>query len=142
MLPEGYVVTSKKDREKDRKARELAEADEETLEEKIEKERAALPSEGLTPVTKESFFAWKARRAEEKQKALEDKMRENETNKAMGRAVKKAHKGVMSGRALFTFNPDLFKDADNVADTKEEAKVDNTLFAAEEANAEEEVDFD
>ena len=69
-------------------------------------------------------------------------MRENETNKAMGRAVKKAHKGVMSGRALFTFNPDLFKDADNVADTKEEAKVDNTLFAAEEANAEEEVDFD
>ena len=141
MLPEGYVVTSKKDREKDRQAREAAEADEETLEEKIEKERAALPSEGLTPVTKESFFAWKARRAEEKQKALEDKMRENETNKAIGRATKKAHKGVMSGRALFTFNPDLFKDADNVAEA-EEAKVDNTLFAAEEANAEEEVDFD
>lgn len=37
-----------------------------TLEEKIEEERAALPSEGLTPVTKESFFAWKARRAEKK----------------------------------------------------------------------------
>ena len=72
MLPEGYVVTSKKDREKDRKARELAEADEETLEEKIEKERAALPNEGLTPVTAESFKAWKIRRAEQKQKALED----------------------------------------------------------------------
>ena len=72
MLPEGYVVTSKKDREKERKAREMAEDDEETLVEKIEKERAALPSEGLTPVTKESFFAWKARRAEQKQKALED----------------------------------------------------------------------
>lgn len=66
MLPEGYVVTSKKEREKEKKAREAAEADEETLEEKIEKERAALPSKGLTPVTKESFFAWKARRAEQK----------------------------------------------------------------------------
>ena len=64
MLPEGYIVQSKKDREKDRKARELAENDDETLEEKIEKERAELPSEGLTPVTKESFFAWKVRRAE------------------------------------------------------------------------------
>ena len=141
MLPEGYVVTSKKDREKDRKAREEAEADQETLEDKIEKERAALPSEGLTPVTKESFFAWKEKRAAEKQKALEDKMREAETNKAIGRASKKAHKGVMSGRALFTFNPDLFKDKD--ADiAAEEAKVDSNLFAAEEANAEEEVDFD
>ena len=67
-------------------------------------------------------------------------MRENETNKAIGRATKKAHKGVMNGRALFTFNPDLFKDADAVAEV-EEAKVDNTLFEAEEAN-EEEVDFD
>ena len=132
MLPEGYVVTSKKEREKDRKARELAEADEETLEEKIEKERAALPSEGLTPVTKESFFAWKARRAEQKQKALEDQMKADEIKAAQGRATKKASKGVMSGRALFTYNPDLFKDADNVADT-EEAKVDNSLFAAEEA---------
>ena len=31
--------------------------------EKIEEERAALKSDGLTPVTKESFFAWKERRA-------------------------------------------------------------------------------
>ena len=37
--------------------------DQTTLEEKIELERAALPSEGLTPITKESFFAWKAKRA-------------------------------------------------------------------------------
>ena len=43
-----------------------------TMEEKIEEERAALPSEGLTPVTKESFFAWKAKRAEKKQKEIED----------------------------------------------------------------------
>ena len=37
--------------------------DQQTIEEKIEEERAALPSEGLTPVTKENFFAWKERRA-------------------------------------------------------------------------------
>ena len=34
------------------------------MEEEIEEERAALKSDGLTPVTKESFFAWKKRRAE------------------------------------------------------------------------------
>lgn len=39
------------------------ELDTATLEEKIEEERAALPAEGLTPVTKESFFKWKADRA-------------------------------------------------------------------------------
>ena len=46
-----------------------------TLEEKIEAERAALPAEGLTPVTKESFFAWKARRAEQKQKDIENQVK-------------------------------------------------------------------
>lgn len=66
-LPEGYVITSKKDR--DRMKKEAAEraADETTIEEKIEEERAALKYEGLTPVTKESFFAWKERRAAAKQ---------------------------------------------------------------------------
>lgn len=38
--------------------------DAKTLEEIIEEERAALPADGLTPVTKESFFAWKKKRAE------------------------------------------------------------------------------
>ena len=37
-----------------------------TLEEKIEQERVALPSEGLIPVTLESFMKWKADRAERK----------------------------------------------------------------------------
>ena len=37
-----------------------------TLEEKIEEERAKLPAEGGTPVTKESFLDWKKRRAEKK----------------------------------------------------------------------------
>ena len=61
-LPEGYVVVSKKEREANRKEAEAAAADETTIEEKIEEERAALSTDGLTPVTKESFFAWKERR--------------------------------------------------------------------------------
>ena len=141
MLPEGYVVTSKKDREKDRKAREMADDDQETLEEKIEAERAALPSEGLTPVTKESFFAWKEKRAKEKQAALEAQMKESEIKAAQGRATKKAHKGVMNGRALFTFNPELFKEAE-VEETKEAAQVDENLFAGEAGENVDEVDFD
>lgn len=61
-LPEGYVVTSKKDREKNRKEAEAAAMDETTIEEKIEAERNALKADDLTPVTKESFFAWKEKR--------------------------------------------------------------------------------
>ena len=55
----------------------------------------------------------------------------------------------MNGRALFTYNPDLFVDDENAAvdledneENKEEAKVDTDLFAAEEVNEDEEVDFD
>lgn len=124
----------------------------------------ALSSEGLTPVTKESFFAWKARRAERKQKELEDKMKEEEAklaSKGKGGTGGAKRNNIMSGRALFAYNPDLFKDDDNAgaADdyTEEESKegekkdtknyeskvaVDAELFAAEDGQVEEEVDFD
>jgi len=65
-LPEGYVLLSKKEREEEKKRRENDPKAGMTLEEIIEEERAALPNEGLTPVTKESFFAWKAKRKLEK----------------------------------------------------------------------------
>ena len=72
----------------------------------------------------------------------------------------------MSGRALFQYNPELFKDDENAADDKayeeikesveeeckasetvpekeeEPAAVDEALFAAEATGADEEVDFD
>jgi hypothetical protein len=65
-LPEGYTLLTKKEREANKKAKELEELDAKTIEEKIEEERAALKSDGLTPVTKESFEAWKAKRAAKK----------------------------------------------------------------------------
>ena len=76
-LPEGYVVVSKKEREKMTKEQEeLDKLKKATLEEDIEADRAALPSEGLTPVTKETFAAWKQRRKDRRQKELEDKLKE------------------------------------------------------------------
>lgn len=78
----------------------------------------------------------------------------------------RAH-GIMSGRALFQYNPDLFKDDENAGaaedyeealeaveeskeeykaseapEKKEEPAVDDALFAAEATGADEDVDFD
>ena len=75
MLPEGYVLTTKKEREEAKKLAEANKMNEQTIEEKIEEERAALKSDDLTPVTKESFFAWKERRKKQKQEAEEELMR-------------------------------------------------------------------
>lgn len=63
-LPQGYVLL--KDKKVKMPGDEDSDADELTLEEKIEQERIALPSEGLIPVTLESFMKWKADRAERK----------------------------------------------------------------------------
>jgi hypothetical protein len=76
--------------------------DETTLEEQIEEERLKLPTEGLTPVTLETFMDWKKRKAERKVKELEEKMKEE--------AKKTGSKGfnILSGRALFKYDPNLF----------------------------------
>ena len=100
--------------------------DELTIEEKIEEERLLLPSEGLTPVTLVSFLAWKERKAERKQKELEDRMRE-EAKKASGKGS-----SILSGRALFKFDPNLFQD--------DEAAADGDIY--EERNESEEEDQD
>ena len=126
MLPVGYIVTSKKDREKMKAAGIQRDADTTTLEELIEEERAALPSIGLTPVTKETFFAWKAKRAAMKQAELEEKLIAAEAQKASKKGMgKDKNKGIMNGRALFTYQPTLFKDDENAMgeDGYEEEKV-------------------
>ena len=67
-------------------------------------------------------------------------MKSDELKAAMGRATKKKG-GVMNGRALFSFNPDLFKDME-IEETKEEAKVDENLFAEEAGAEDDDVEFD
>ena len=59
--------------------------------------------------------------------------------------------GIMNGRALFAYKPELFKDDENAGGAEtfqkeeskevEESKVDTNLFAQENAD-DEEVDFD
>ena len=57
-LPQGYVLEREK-KELEKALMEGDDSDELTVEEKIEEERAKLPSEGLTPVTYETLMAWK-----------------------------------------------------------------------------------
>jgi len=107
-LPLGYVLN------RDKQAVEEVKEDEDemTLEEKIEEERAALPSEGLTRVTYETFMAWKEKKKEEREKEKQEK-RAAEAKKA----GKSGH-NVMSGRALFKFDPNLFVDDEGAYDAK------------------------
>ena len=86
------------------------------MEEKIEEERQQLDSSKLTPVTEASFKEWKERRAAKRQAELEAKIKAEE---AKGKKDK-SQMAFMSGRALFTYNPDLF--ADDEMDDQEEQK--------------------
>ncbi|KAG5674409.1 hypothetical protein PVAND_004383 [Polypedilum vanderplanki] len=94
-LPPGYVL--KKDKKKDDKKEEIS------LEELIETERANL-GVNTTKVTLETFLAWKKRKLEEKrQAALEEekkKLKDFKAGKQFG----------ISGREMFSFNPDLVND--------------------------------
>ena len=144
MLPEGYVMTTKKEREAAKKQAELDKDNAKTLEEEIEEERAALRSDDLTPVTKESFFAWKERRKKQKQDVVEEELKKAQEDKAFKKAAQKGKNSIMNGRALFTYNPDLFKEPEMEEKKvlpKEEEKIDSNLFANEEVD-EDEVDFD
>lgn len=90
-LPPGFVL--KKDKKKDKK-------EEISLEDLIERERAALGSK-LTKVTLETFIAWKKRKLKEKaETAAKEEEKKRQDFKA-GRQV-----GI-SGREMFSFNPEL-----------------------------------
>lgn len=100
MLPIGYVLNRDKSGDDSDDGEEK-----QTLEEKIEEERAALSFDTLTPVTKETFMEWKRVRAERKHNELADRIKAEE---AKGKT--KGSMNFMSGRALFTFDPTLFTD--------------------------------
>lgn len=139
-LPDGYVIIPKKEREAHRKAQEAAEAEanKKTIEEQIEEERMALKSDGLTPVTKETFFAWKERRKAKKQAELEEKLKQQEMDKALGKKGKQGggKNSILNGRALFQYNPDLFKEAD---DSNEQSKASDTAPSISKNKEEEKV---
>lgn len=121
-LPPGYVL--KKDKKKEDKKDEIS------LEELIESERASL-GVGTTKVTLETFLAWKKRKIEEKrQVAMEDekkKLKDFKAGKQFG----------ISGREMFSFNPDLVNDA---MDEGDEA-LEYTREVDENENDFKEIDF-
>ncbi|KAH7727810.1 zinc finger protein [Aphelenchoides avenae] len=100
-LPPGFVL--KKDK---KRLEELKRLEEISLEELIEKERNALSSKTCTKVTLESFIAWKKRKLREKRQKAAAEEKEKRTNFRSGKQLG------LSGRELFTFNPELMAEDD------------------------------
>ena len=94
-LPPGFVL--KKDRKNKDKKEDI------TIEELVEIERSKL-TYNLTKITLETFLAWKKRKIMEKQakekKDIDRKKAEFKAGKNLG----------LSGREMFTFNPELARD--------------------------------
>ncbi|XP_041374968.1 zinc finger CCCH domain-containing protein 15-like [Gigantopelta aegis] len=100
-LPAGFVL--KKDQKKEDKKDEIS------LEELIEKERAALGFE-TTRVTLESFLKWKARKKQEKIATMVEENEKKKNDFKQGKLL-----GI-SGRQMFEFNPDLMNEDDEEAE--------------------------
>ncbi|KAN0061580.1 Translation machinery-associated protein 46 [Thecaphora frezii] len=99
-LPPGFVLKSQK-----KELEELEKANEISLEDFLETERHKLGS-NLTPVTAETFAKWKKER-------VDKKAAEEEMLKAKKAAQAQANKMAgLSGREMFTLNPDMFVDDD------------------------------
>ncbi|KAL5525514.1 hypothetical protein ACEPAG_6850 [Sanghuangporus baumii] len=99
-LPPGFVLKSQK-----KAAEEAAKANTISLEEFLEVERHKLgPS--LTPVNPETFAKWKRTRMDKKKAEEEAMKKAKETQAAAGKS------SGMSGRDLFTYNPEWFADED------------------------------
>ena len=99
-LPPGFVLKSQMAKKSDTDP-----SDQITLEDFLETERNSIKK--VTPVTAESFATWK------KQRLLAQEV-ENKTRARQRESEYKAGKlsGMVSGRDLFVYNPDLFKDDD------------------------------
>ena len=99
-LPPGFTLKSEmKKKEQD---------DEISMEMLVEKERATL-GPNVTKVTLESFLAWKARKLVEKK---DEKKRQEDKKRA---DFKLGFMNGITGRDIFTFNPDLITNDDDDA---------------------------
>lgn len=129
-LPPGFVLKRPADKKKE--LEDAANAP--TIEEQIEAERAQLDLAKCTMVTPETFAKWKADRLKAKADAVETMRKE--ANK------KKGNNGlhILSGKALFQFDPSLFVDDDDAAggdelEIQDSDAEDNESGAAESAAA-------
>lgn len=115
-LPPGFTLKSE--------AKKTDKDDEISLEMLVEKERASLGTK-VTKVTLESFLAWKKRKLTEKKEEISRKEDKKRTDFKLG-----FHNG-LTGRDLFTFNPDMIanddEDAENDIDYRHRADDDDEL---------------
>lgn len=110
-LPQGYVL------KRDKKKMEQANKENKiSLEDLIERERAALGAG--TKITLESFKIWKEKKRAEKKKALQA-----ETKKKKGKAKAGNNTG-LTGRELFQFNASIGGDDDEAEDIVREKEVE------------------
>jgi len=100
-LPPGFVL--KKDKKREEKKEEI------NIEEMIEQKRVEVTSsvKTLTPVTLQSFVAWKKRKLREK---AENEQKENDKKKSNMKAGMTVG---MSGRDMFTFDPKMMSNMDD-----------------------------
>jgi len=80
---------------------------ERTIEDVIEEQRAALTAAGIkgTPVTAATFAVWKETKKRRRQLELEARVKAEQAKKKGGKGL-----SVLSGKELFSFDEDLFKD--------------------------------
>lgn len=100
-LPPGFVLKSKEKKKDDK--------EKVSLEQFLETERHKIAGE-KTPVTLESFTKWKNERVAKKQAVEDEDRKQKEQRRAAGKMTG------LSGREVFTFNPDLLDDYDEEDD--------------------------
>jgi len=102
-LPPGFVL--KKDKKKEEEDEEKI-----TLEEHIENERKQLTGD-LTPVTLQTFLAWKKRKIQEKKDKYQAELNKKKEDFKTGRMLSK-----ISGKEVFLFKPEMADADDDEAD--------------------------
>lgn len=103
-LPPGFILKSEK-----KKMEEQTEKI--SIEDLVEKERAALGS-NVTKITLESFLVWKKKKRQEKLKELEASKEKRKTE------FKSGANAVISGREMFEFRPELINQEEDDDDAE------------------------
>lgn len=130
-LPEGYQL------ERDKKVERVVKITDDEVIEEIDSKREKMVSKELTPVTKETFFAWLEKRRARLEKENEEKVAA--TLKSMGVKTKRG----TTGRELFEKDQQIFQDAEDAVEeydreepqdepAEEPVEVDEGLFEDEQ----------
>ncbi|KAK4704475.1 hypothetical protein P7C70_g1733, partial [Phenoliferia sp. Uapishka_3] len=128
-LPPGFVLKSQRKAEEEAAKKTVI-----TIEEFLEVERHKLDSSKLTPLTKETFAEWKKNRMDRKDAQAVMEHTAKSAQHAMGKA------NGMSGRDLFTFNPNLGVDSDDEGDDEDQWDLELLRIRTERDNREKEIE--